>query len=96
MNGLAGDGALRSDLAFPYRVYRPTDANHETLVLLHGSGVDETTLVPLAREIAPRAILSAVRGRIVQDGEKPHWREDTPTMPDAVEAKLIEAEMHHG
>jgi amino acid transporter len=34
--------------------------------------------------------------RIVQDGERPHWREDTPTMPDAVEARLIEQEMQHG
>ena len=79
MKGLAGDGALRSDLAFPYRVYRPTDANHETLVLLHGSGVDETTLVPLAREIAPRAILIAVRGRIAQDGGMRWFTRITPT-----------------
>ena len=27
--------------------------------------------------------------RIVQDRERPHWREDTPTMPDAAEAALI-------
>jgi amino acid transporter len=31
--------------------------------------------------------------RIVQDGEKPHWREETPTMPDATEARLLEEEM---
>ena len=79
MKELAGDGALRSDLAFPYRVYRPTDANHETLVLLHGSGVDETTLVPLARDIAPRAILIAVRGRIAQDGGMRWFTRITPT-----------------
>ena len=56
-----------------------TDANHETLVLLHGSGVDETTLVPLAREIAPRAILIAVRGRIAQDGGMRWFTRITPT-----------------
>jgi len=33
--------------------------------------------------------------RIVQDGEKPHWREDTPTMPDATQAALLEEEMRH-
>ena len=27
--------------------------------------------------------------RIVQDGERPHWREETPTMPDAREAALL-------
>jgi amino acid transporter len=31
--------------------------------------------------------------RIVQDGERPHWREETPTMPDATEARLLEEEM---
>jgi len=32
--------------------------------------------------------------RIVQDGERPHWREDTPTMPDTHEAAMIEQETH--
>ena len=34
--------------------------------------------------------------RIFQDHEKPHWREDTPTMPDGVEAQLLQQEMQHG
>ena len=29
------------------------------------------------------AILLFLFRRIVQDGERPHWREETPTMPDA-------------
>ena len=32
--------------------------------------------------------------RIVQDKESPHWREETPTMPDAHEARLLEEELH--
>ena len=31
--------------------------------------------------------------RIVQDGERPHWREETPTMPDARELALLQEEM---
>src|SRR5215510_8880186 len=31
--------------------------------------------------------------RIVQDKETPHWREETPEMPDARVAKLLEEEM---
>ena len=31
--------------------------------------------------------------RIVQDKEAPHWREETPTMPDEHVAKLLEDEM---
>jgi amino acid transporter len=29
--------------------------------------------------------------RIVQDGERPHWREETPTMPDEQPAAAVEA-----
>jgi amino acid transporter len=31
--------------------------------------------------------------RIVQDGERPHWREETPTMPDDREMALLKEEM---
>ena len=31
--------------------------------------------------------------RIVQDKERIHWREETPTMPDARQAALLQAEM---
>jgi phospholipase/carboxylesterase len=72
-------GELRCELSFAYRVYRPHDASDEALVLLHGSGVDETTLVPLAREIAPHAELVAVRGRIPQEGGMRWFARITPT-----------------
>lgn len=75
----AANGALRSELAFSYRVYRPHDAGGEVLVLLHGSEVDETTLVPLAAAIAPRAVLVAVRGRIAQDDGMRWFARITPT-----------------
>ena len=29
--------------------------------------------------------------RIVQDGERPHWREETPTMPDETPGPAVEA-----
>ncbi|MCZ8548080.1 alpha/beta hydrolase [Mesorhizobium qingshengii] len=73
------DVALRRDLGFFYRLYRPTDATGEVLFLLHGSGVDETTLVPLARQIAPRAVLVAVRGRIAQEDGFRWFTRITPT-----------------
>ncbi|MFA6153041.1 alpha/beta hydrolase [Mesorhizobium sp.] len=76
------DGALRLDLAFPYRVYRPGNRTSECLFLLHGSGVDETTLLQLAREIAPRAVLVAVRGRIAQDDGFRWFARITPTRFD--------------
>lgn len=74
--------ALRRDLSFPYRLHVPGDTGGETLILLHGSAADETTLMPLAKSIAPRARLVAVRGRIVQDGDLRWFRRITPTRFD--------------
>ncbi|MFE0015480.1 alpha/beta hydrolase [Mesorhizobium sp. NPDC059054] len=74
--------ALRRDLPFSYRLHVPQDANCDTLILLHGSAADETTLMPLAMSIAPRARLIAVRGRIVQDGDLRWFRRITPTRFD--------------
>lgn len=58
---------LLMNLAFPYRIHDAGGNSRECLFLLHGSGVDETTLVPLARRIAPAAVLVAARGRIPQE-----------------------------
>lgn len=74
--------ALRRDLSFSYRLHVPHGANCDTLILLHGSAADETTLMPLAMSIAPRARLVAVRGRIVQDGDLRWFRRITPTRFD--------------
>ena len=83
------DVGPRRDLGFLYRLYRPANATGEVLFLLHGSGVDETTLVPLGKQIAPRAVLVAVRGRIAQeDGFRWFERID----PTRFEQKSILAE----
>ncbi|RWC02252.1 MAG: alpha/beta hydrolase [Mesorhizobium sp.] len=73
------DGFLRRDLPFFYRLYRPVNASGECLFLLHGSGADETTLVALARQIAPHAVLVTVRGRIAQEDGFRWFARITPT-----------------
>lgn len=73
------DGFLRRDLAFSYRLYKPMKPGSECLFLLHGSGVDETTLVALGRQIAPRAVLVAARGRIAQEDGFRWFTRITPT-----------------
>ncbi|MDX8518025.1 alpha/beta hydrolase [Mesorhizobium dulcispinae] len=70
---------LHDDLPFSYRLIRPANASGECLFVLHGSGVDETTLVPLARQIAPRAVLVASRGRIRQEDGFRWFERITPT-----------------
>jgi predicted esterase len=72
------EGSLHEDLTFKYRIYRPEVQNGDTMVLLHGSGQDETSLVSFASKIAPNALLLAVRGRVVQDGSNRWYRRLTP------------------
>lgn len=75
----AGDTDLRQDLSFVYRIRRQLAGSDETLVLLHGSGVDETTMMPLGTSIAPGATLIAVRGRVMQEGSRRWFTRITPT-----------------
>jgi phospholipase/carboxylesterase len=76
------EGSLQEDLSFKYRIYRPETSNGDTVVLLHGSGQDETSLVSFASKIAPEALLLAVRGRVVQDGSNRWYRRLTPVSFD--------------
>ncbi|MDX8499809.1 alpha/beta hydrolase [Mesorhizobium sp. VK4C] len=76
------NSVLRHDLPFPYRLLVPAKASGECLFVLHGSGVDETTLAPLARQIAPHATLVAARGRIAQEDGFRWFERITPTSFD--------------
>jgi phospholipase/carboxylesterase len=82
------DETPRTGLSFVYRVHKGSPGG-KTLFLLHGSGVDETTLVPLGREISAGATLIAVRGRVVQDDSRRWFTRITPTRFDQ---KSIRAE----
>ena len=73
------NGQLQLNLTFPYRIFGTGGNSRECLFLLHGSGVDETTLVPLARGIAPGAVLVAARGRIPQEDGFRWFERITPT-----------------
>ncbi|MDX8530054.1 alpha/beta hydrolase [Mesorhizobium sp. VK25A] len=75
---------LRGDLTFPYRLLKPANASGECLFVLHGSGVDETTMLPLARQIAPRSVIVAARGRIRQEDGFRWFERITPTSFDQV------------
>lgn len=67
---------------FRYRLDRAVHPSGEVIVLLHGSGGDETTLFSFARPIWPRATLVGIRGRLVQKGETRWYRKISPTKFD--------------
>lgn len=62
----------RRKLLFLHRLYTPEDAGDRVLILLHGSGGDETSLLPFGHAVAPKARLIGLRGRATEEGV-PRW-----------------------
>lgn len=58
--------------AFIHRFEAPQTAEAPIFVLLHGTGGDESDLMPLARMIDPAAGLLGIRGRSLEEGA-PRW-----------------------
>ncbi|NLC64670.1 MAG: phospholipase [Erysipelothrix sp.] len=52
-----------------YHVYKNNNSDH-TLVLFHGTGGDENSLLSLAQEIAPHMNHLALRGEVVSFGQR--------------------------
>lgn len=71
--------AIAPETGFVHRLFRPEKPSGRTIIMLHGSGGDETTLAALATAIAPDATLIGIRGRIVQDGVKRWYKRITAT-----------------
>ncbi|SFG75493.1 alpha/beta hydrolase [Methylobacterium gossipiicola] len=55
-------------LAFVHRLEPATASNHPPLLLLHGTGGDESDLLPLGRTVAPGAALLSPRGGVLENG----------------------------
>ncbi|HQU67662.1 MAG TPA: VOC family protein [Albidovulum sp.] len=56
------------DLPFVHRFHTPADPDGNVIVLLHGTGGNESDLMPLAARINPKATLLGVRGRSTEEG----------------------------
>ena len=55
-------------MLFSHRLYTPEGPNGRVFILLHGTGGDETSLLPLAHRVDPHARLIGLRGRAVEEG----------------------------
>lgn len=87
-SNLAPESTQSSDAApvFVYKIDKPLWHSSTIVVLLHGSGADETSLMPFARTIWPRATLIGVRGRVMQGNERRWYHKLSPTSFDQKEA----------
>jgi phospholipase/carboxylesterase len=83
------------ELPFIHRFHTPDDPDGSTLVLLHGTGGDETDLMPFGRKLSPRATLLGVRGRSTEEGVRRWFRRFSATSFDQedirFEAQAFEA-----
>ncbi|MBB3899252.1 VOC family protein [Roseococcus suduntuyensis] len=75
------------DLPFIHRFNRPPHPDGTTLVLLHGTGGNETDLMPMARRAAPHATLLGVRGRATEEGNHRWFRRFDATRFDQADIR---------
>jgi len=59
---------VHRDLPFVHRFYQPEDPDGSVVLLLHGTGGNESDLMPLVHRAQPRATLLGLRGRAEEDG----------------------------
>ena len=91
--GLPGEERVTyRDLPFVHRIHMPENWDGSTLVLLHGTGGNETTMLPFGRKTAPDAMLIGVRGRSNDEGVPRYFRRFTQLTFDQMEiASEVEA-----
>ena len=86
---MSAAGAMMQSFAFRHRYVAPQPGGLPvTLLLLHGAGGDETSLLPIAAEIAPGTALISPRGKTLVDGMLRFF-------PGTTNAALGTAELDH-
>ncbi|MET3926481.1 VOC family protein [Devosia sp. 2618] len=104
--GLPGlERVVYREMIYDHRFYTPEAPDGTTMVLLHGTGGDETDLMPLAHRAAPHATLLGLRGRSTEDGTRRWFRGFGPMLFDqkdvrfeatALDAFVVEARAAYG
>jgi phospholipase/carboxylesterase len=105
---ISAPGAPRdpaADLPFIHRLKRAENGDGATLILFHGTGGNETDLLPIGREISARAGLLGFRGRSSEEGVLRWFRRygmdsfdqaDIQREAEAFAATLPQALSHYG
>ncbi|MFN2509568.1 MAG: alpha/beta hydrolase [Chthoniobacterales bacterium] len=63
-----------NDLGFVHRYLPPSAGSSRVLLLLHGTGGDESDLLSLGRELVPGAALLSPRGKVSENGAPRFFR----------------------
>jgi phospholipase/carboxylesterase len=86
---------MAPELAYIHRFDPGADPTLPPILLLHGTGGDETDLVPLGREIAPGAALLSPRGNVFEGGMPRFFRRFREGLFDEDDVRRRAAELSH-
>ncbi|WIY53448.1 VOC family protein [Devosia sp. YIM 151766] len=94
--GLPGEErVVYRDLIYKHRFFTPERPDGTSIALLHGTGGNETDLMPLAHRAAPNATLLGLRGRSTESGVQRWFRGFGPSIFDQqdirFESRALEA-----
>ena len=65
---------MNSDLGFTH-IFQPSPSGAQrVLLVLHGTGGDETSLLPIAKLIDPEAAILSVKGKVLENGAPRYFR----------------------
>ncbi|MCF3642604.1 VOC family protein [Rhizobium sp. TRM95111] len=73
---------VERELPFVHRIRQPDVPDGSVLVLLHGSGGNEASLLPFALQVAPDATIVSLRGRSTEEGSPRFFRRFAATRFD--------------
>ena len=71
-------------------IYRPGKDNAPTLILLHGTGGDETDLIPLGTALNPNYNLLSIRGEVNENGMNRYFKRLAEGVYDEEDLEYIE------
>ena len=86
---------MAPEFAFIHRFEPGADPSLPPLLLLHGTGGDETDLLPLGREIAPGAALLSPRGNVLEGDMPRFFRRFREGLFDQEDVRRRAAELSH-
>lgn len=87
--GLPGEErVIYRDLIYTHRFFTPQNPDGSTILLLHGTGGDETDLMPVAHKAAPASTLLGVRGRSTESGVRRWFRSFGPSIFDQKDVRF--------
>jgi phospholipase/carboxylesterase len=78
---------MNDDLGFTHRFIPGQDSTVETLIVLHGTGGDENSLIGIAQAIAPGASIISPRGNVLENGAPRFFKRLAEGVFDPIEVR---------